>query len=64
MRAGLGTADDSEARLAGLAASHALGRIGTATEVAEAIEHLAVSEWTTGGVLTVDGGLGLGITNA
>ena len=64
VRAGLGTADDSEARLAGLAASHALGRIGTATEVAEAIEHLAVSEWTTGGVLTVDGGLGLGVTNA
>ena len=63
VRAGLSTAEEAEARLAGLAGSHALGRIGTATEVAEAIEHLAVSEWTTGSVLTVDGGLGLGVTN-
>jgi len=64
VRAGLGTAEDQAERLAGLAASHALGRIGTAEEVAEAITHLAVSEWTTGNVLTVDGGLGLGVTNA
>ena len=52
------------ARLESLAPAHALGRLGTVTEVAEAIEYLARAEWTTGNVLTVDGGLGLGVTNA
>jgi 3-oxoacyl-[acyl-carrier protein] reductase len=46
----------------GLAPAHALGRIGTVTEVAEAVEYLARAEWTTGSVLTVDGGLSLGVT--
>jgi NAD(P)-dependent dehydrogenase (short-subunit alcohol dehydrogenase family) len=48
----------------GLGPAHALGRIGTVTEIAEAIEYLARAEWTTGAVLTVDGGLSLGVTNA
>lgn len=63
-RAGL--FDDAEAkrRLDGLATAHALGRLGTAAEVAEAVEYLARAEWTTGSVLTVDGGLSLGVTNA
>jgi len=43
---------------------HALGRIGTVEEVAEAFEYLVRAEWTTGNVLTVDGGLGLGVTYA
>jgi len=43
---------------------HALGRIGTGAEVAEAVEHLVCAEWTTGAVLEVDGGLGLGVTRA
>ena len=50
-------------RLERLAPAHALGRIGTVEEIAEAVEYLARAEWTTGGVLTVDGGLGLGVTN-
>jgi NAD(P)-dependent dehydrogenase (short-subunit alcohol dehydrogenase family) len=33
-------------------------------EIAEGVEYLARAEWTTGNVLTVDGGLGLGVTNA
>jgi NAD(P)-dependent dehydrogenase (short-subunit alcohol dehydrogenase family) len=33
-------------------------------EIAEAIEYLICAEWTTGAVLEVDGGLGLGLTNA
>ena len=37
-----------------------LRRSGRAEEVAEAIEYLAYAEWTTGAVLDVDGGLGLG----
>lgn len=64
VRAGLGSQEEASARLAALAPAHALGRIGTATEIAEAFHYLLAAEWTTGGVLTVDGGLGLGVTNA
>ncbi|WP_333716615.1 SDR family oxidoreductase, partial [Gordonia sp. (in: high G+C Gram-positive bacteria)] len=45
-------------------AAHALGRIGTTEEVAESVVHLATADWITGTVLTVDGGLALGVTNA
>jgi NAD(P)-dependent dehydrogenase (short-subunit alcohol dehydrogenase family) len=48
----------------GLDAAHALGRSGTPDEVAEAVEYLARAEWATGAVLTIDGGLSLGVTNA
>ena len=63
VRAGLGTAEQQRERLEGMGAMHALGRIGTAEEIAEAFEYLVRAEWTTGNVMTVDGGLGLGITN-
>ncbi len=63
-RAGLFDDETALARLEGLGPAHALGRIGTVTEIAEAVEYLARAEWTTGGVLTVDGGLALGVTNA
>jgi NAD(P)-dependent dehydrogenase (short-subunit alcohol dehydrogenase family) len=63
-RAGLFDDATALARLQSLAPAHALGRLGTVTEVAEAIEYLALAEWVTGAVLTVDGGLGLGVTNA
>jgi 3-oxoacyl-[acyl-carrier protein] reductase len=61
-----GYLDDAEAasRLAALAGAHALGRIGTAEEVAEAMAYLICAEWTTGSVLDVDGGLGLGVTDS
>jgi 3-oxoacyl-[acyl-carrier protein] reductase len=64
VRAGLGDLQAAAARLQALAPAHALGRIGTVEEVAEAVEHLLGAEWTTGALLTVDGGLGLGVTNA
>ena len=64
VRAGLGTTEEQADRLAGMGAMHALGRIGTVEEIAEAFEYLVRAEWTTGSVLTVDGGLGLGVTNA
>lgn len=62
-RAGL--YDDAAAaeRMKALGPLHALGRIGTALEIAEAVAHLACAEWTTGAVLDVDGGLGLGVSN-
>lgn len=63
-RAGLFDDETARARLDALGPAHALGRIGTVTEVAEAVEYLIRAEWTTGTVLTVDGGLGLGVTNA
>ncbi len=63
-RAGLFDDAEAKARLDGLAPAHALGRLGTVAEIAEATEYLARAEWTTGNVLTVDGGLGLGVTNA
>ena len=61
-RAGL--LDDAAARkrLEAMASSHVLGRIGTEDEIAEAIAYLSCAEWTTGAVLEVDGGLGLGLS--
>ncbi len=63
-RAGL--FDDAQAarRMQELGSAHALGRSGTPDEIAEAVEYLARAEWATGAVLTIDGGLSLGVTNA
>ena len=63
-RAGLLDDAAALARLEGLAPAHALGRLGTVDEIAEGVEYLARAEWTTGNILTVDGGLGLGVTHA
>ena len=63
-RAGLFDDDTALARLESLGPAHALGRIGTVDEVAEAVGYLIGAEWATGSVLTVDGGLSLGVTNA
>jgi len=64
VRAGLATEAENLERLESLAPAHALGRIGRGADVGEAIAHLLAAEWTTGAVMTVDGGLGLGVTNA
>jgi 3-oxoacyl-[acyl-carrier protein] reductase len=63
LRAGVFTPEESAARYAAIAADHALARIGTGEEIAEAIEYLICAEWVTGVGLEVDGGLGLGVSN-
>jgi 3-oxoacyl-[acyl-carrier protein] reductase len=62
-RAGLFTPEQAAARYEAVAALHALGRIGTDREIAEAIEFLVRAEWVTGVGLEVDGGIGLGVSN-
>ena len=49
----------SPAELAALAEDTPLGRLGTADEVAEAIEYLARARFVTGQILGVNGGFGL-----
>ncbi|QJY50808.1 SDR family oxidoreductase [Pseudonocardia broussonetiae] len=63
-RAGIFDDATAAARMESLGPAHALGRPGTVDEVAEAVEYLLTAEWATGAVLTIDGGLGLGVTNA
>jgi 3-oxoacyl-[acyl-carrier protein] reductase len=60
-RAGLWDDEAAKARLEGMADHHVLRRIGTTEEIAEAISYLARATWTTGDVVAVDGGLGLGV---
>ena len=64
VRAGLAMPEENQTRLDGLAGAHALNRIGSGADIAEAFEYLACADWVTGNVLTVDGGLGLGVTIA
>ena len=63
IRAGLFTPAEHDARMAAIAPLHALGRVGTAEEIAEAIDYLARAEWTTGASIVVDGGLALGLSD-
>ena len=39
---------------------HPIGRIGEPEDVAQAMEYLINASWTTGAVIDVDGGMGLG----
>ena len=63
LRAGLFAADEASERYDAVAGLHALGRIGTGTEVAEGVEYLMRAEWVTGVALEVDGGIGLGVSH-
>jgi NAD(P)-dependent dehydrogenase (short-subunit alcohol dehydrogenase family) len=63
LRAGLFSAAQADERYARIAPDHALGRIGSVSEIAEGIEYLVRAEWVTGVALEVDGGLGLGVSS-
>ncbi len=63
VRAGIAaTVDDNRTRLKTMESDHPLGRIGTPTEIAEAVDYLLRAEWTTGTSMVVDGGLALGVS--
>lgn len=62
-RAGLCSDEQAKQRLQSMAGLHALGRIGTELEIAEAMDYLIRAEWTTGAIVDVDGGFGLGLTD-
>jgi NAD(P)-dependent dehydrogenase (short-subunit alcohol dehydrogenase family) len=64
VRAGLADEAQNRARLQSLAPAHALGRIGTGDDIAEAFEYLICADWVTGAVFSIDGGLSLGVTNS
>ena len=61
-RAGWIDETQARARLEEMGDIHALGRIGEVSEIAQAITYLIQASWTTGAILDVDGGLGLGST--
>jgi 3-oxoacyl-[acyl-carrier protein] reductase len=51
---------ESKAFFYKLAFMHPIGRIGEAEDIAQAMAYLINAPWTTGAVLDVDGGMGLG----
>jgi NAD(P)-dependent dehydrogenase (short-subunit alcohol dehydrogenase family) len=51
---------DPDAQLEGLRALHPMGRLGTPTDVGEAVAFLLHAPWITGAKLPVDGGLLIG----
>ena len=51
--------DKSKKLIANFNEAHPLGRIGQPEDMAEALFSLSTHKWTTGSVLTVDGGISL-----
>jgi NAD(P)-dependent dehydrogenase (short-subunit alcohol dehydrogenase family) len=63
-RSGFVTEEEAKDRLESVVEMQPLKRLGTVEEIAEAIAFLICSEWTTGALIDVDGGLALGLTHA
>lgn len=62
IRAGLFTAEEHDQRMQAIAPYHVLERVGTAQEVAEAVDYCIRAEWFTGQSIVIDGGLSLGLS--
>lgn len=54
--------EEAKAFFRNLAHLHPIGRIGEPEDIAQAMAYLLLADWTTGAVLDVDGGMGLGYT--
>lgn len=62
IRAGLFTEQEHDKRMQAIAPYHALQRVGTPEEIAEAVDYCIRAEWFTGQSIVIDGGLSLGIS--
>ena len=62
IRAGLFGAGEHAKRMDAIAPYHALARVGTVEEVAEAIDYCIRADWFTGQSIVIDGGLSLGMS--
>ena len=60
-RAGVFDAETARKRSEEMVNQQALHELGTVEDVAEAVAYLVQAGWSTGTVVTIDGGLGLGI---
>lgn len=62
VRAGLVTEEEAKARYEALPSIQAIDRLGEGKDIAQAVAYFMEADFTTGAVLTVDGGMGLGVT--
>jgi len=62
VRAGLFSEEETKARYETLGTIQTIDRLGQGEDIAQAVAYYLQADFTTGAVLTVDGGMGLGVT--